>query len=73
MEASYISQVYYPQICIDLSNGSIKTSQCTCEASDTGLCTHVSCLLHLVLDLVKEKDPKISRPGTSKVFIHSLS
>ena len=72
-EASYNPQIYYPQVCIDLNDGKITASTCTCEASETGLCTHVSCLLHLVLDLVKQKKPNISRPCTSKVFIHSIS
>jgi len=61
-----VSQVYYPKVCIDMEIGQILTSKCTCEASETGTCTHVSCLLHSLLDVSKRKEPKIVRPGTSK-------
>ena len=66
VEASMVSQVYYPQVCIDMENGQITTSKCTCEASETGTCTHVSCLLNVLLDVSKRKEPKIVHPGTSK-------
>ena len=69
VEASMISEVYFPQVCIKLSNGHIFSTKCTCEASEGGICTHISCLLQAVLDLVSKKEPKISRPGTSKVYL----
>ena len=67
VEASMVSDVYYPQVCIDLKSGEIITSKCTCEASESGTCTHVSCLFHVVLDICMNKEPKIVRPGTSEV------
>ena len=69
VEASLNKDLYFPQVCINLRNGLITTSQCTCEASPTGTCTHVSCLLHVILDLKKKKKPNIARPCTSKVKI----
>lgn len=67
VEASMISEVYYPQVCIDLNDGLIFATKCSCEASEGGTCTHVSCLLHVILDICSKKDPNIARPGTSKV------
>ena len=72
VEASLNCEVYYPQVCIDMNDGKITISMCTCEASPTGTCTHVSCLLHAILDISKDKEPKIARPCTSKVIIYSL-
>ena len=69
VEASLNKDLYFPQVCINLNSGLITISTCTCEASDTGTCTHVSCLLHVILDLKKKKKPKIARPCTSKVKI----
>ena len=69
IEASMISELYFPQVCIDLNNGHIFSPKCTCEASEGGICTHVSCLLYAILDIVSKKEPKITRPGTSKVLV----
>ena len=69
VEASMKAELYFPQVCIDRTNGNITTSKCTCEASSTGTCTHVSCVLHVILDLVALRDPKITRPCTSQVCI----
>ena len=68
VDASLNAEVYYPQVCIDLTYGNIVSTICTCEASPTGTCTHVSCLLHVILDVKKQKEPQIERPGTSKVI-----
>ena len=68
VEASLKAEVYFPQVCIDTNDGNILSSKCTCEASSTGTCTHVSCVLHVILDLVSQKEPIITRPCTSKVL-----
>ena len=49
-----------------MQDGKIVISKCTCEASESGTCTHVSCLLHLILDIATHKEPKISQPCTSQ-------
>ena len=46
VEASMIAQVYFPQVCIDMNDGLVFATKCTCEALEGGTCTHVSCLLH---------------------------
>ena len=66
VEASMNNVVYYPQVLINMQDGKIVISKCTCEASESGTCTHVSCLLHLILDIATQKEPKISQPCTSQ-------
>lgn len=68
IEASMVNKVRIAQVCIDSTSGDIFSSECDCEASEGGQCSHVSALLHLLLDLFANKPLKIKKSCTEQVF-----
>ena len=56
----------YPGVAIDLKDGNIITSRCTCQQSAGGKCCHVGCLLYLVEELSMGEKPKYDEACTSK-------
>ena len=68
------ASVFFPKVCLDMKSGLILTSECSCQASEAGQCSHTSALLHCLLDLFakpKRKPLNIRKACTEKVFMSS--
>ena len=59
--------MFHPKVCLEMKNGQILTSECDCEASDSGQCCHVSALLFCLLDLFAKKTLMVRKACTETV------
>ena len=66
IEASMVNKIRTAQVCIDSTTDEIFSSACDCEASEGRQCSHVSALLHLLLDLFSKRPLKIKKSCTEK-------